>query len=104
MIDERRREGGGVMAIPAVAADRDMVDRSGGRAERGVTAIVARSAIAGNAAVIENRRREGRGGMAGHAILLRRQVRFIGALAGRKTAVMTASTAAGDALVRETRR
>ncbi len=42
--------------------------------------------------------------MADRAILLRRQVRFIGALADRETAVMTALAIAGDALVRETRR
>ncbi len=104
MIDERRREGGGVMAIPAVAADRDMVDRSGGRTERRVVAVVARDAIAGSTAVIEYRRFELDFIVALVTILLRRQMGRVGTLANRKTAVVTNLAVAGDALVGKTRR
>ncbi len=104
MIDERRQENSGVMAIPAIAADRDMSGRPGGCAERGVVAVVARSAIAGNTVVTENRRLERARVVAQVTILLRRQVKQRAVLAGGENVVVTPPATPGDALVRESRR
>ncbi len=104
MIDERRCENAGVVAVAAIAADRDMTDRPGSRAQQGITAVVAGDAIACNTPVIENGRLKRHGGMAQVTILLRRQVNQRATLADRKIVVMTVFAIAGNALVRKGRR